>query len=72
MLKLSQLNSGQVFKLVEVPSGLKAELIRLGLCVGDQLQCISKIPFGAVVIQKDLVEIAVGFNYAREILVDVN
>lgn len=67
---LNQVKVGENFKCVEIPSSIKAELIRLGICEGNILSCVSKIPKGPIVIRKDLGEIAIGNNYSRQIKVE--
>lgn len=69
---LNQVKSGEKISLEQIPSEIKADLIRLGLCEGDSLKCISRIPGGPVVLLKDLQEIAIGNNYAKQILVKTN
>ena len=65
--QLNQVQSGENFSFVSIPSHIKSDLIRLGLCEGDLVKCISRIPGGPVVVEKDLVQIAIGNNYASEI-----
>jgi len=67
---LNQIKSGEEFFCVEIPDLIKAELIRLGICEGNVLTCISKIPAGPVVIRKDLSEIAIGNSYSKQIKVE--
>lgn len=69
---MHQLKSGQKFCINKIPSELKTEFIRLGLCEGDELKCVSKIPDGPVVILKDLVQLAIGKNLAEKIEVTVS
>ena len=66
-MKLNQARSGEKFMLEFIPATIKAELIRMGLCEGDKIECLVKIPGGPVVLIKDLQEIAIGNNYAKEI-----
>ena len=68
---LNQVKIGEEFKCIEIPSGIKNELIRLGICEGNILSCISKIPDGPVVIRKDLSDIAIGNNYCKEIIIEL-
>mgnify|MGYP000066450695 CR=1 FL=1 len=65
--KLNQARAGEKFILEFIPSSIKAELIRMGLCEGDKIECLAKIPGGPVVLIKDLQEIAIGNNYAKDI-----
>lgn len=64
---LNQAKTGEDFFCLEIPDSIKVELIRLGICEGNTLTCISKIPNGPVVIRKDLSEIAIGHSYAKQI-----
>lgn len=66
-VNLNQVKSGDKFILKFIPTSIKAELIRMGLCEGDKIECLVKIPAGPVVLIKDLQEIAIGNNYAKEI-----
>lgn len=68
---LNQVKSGEKLSLEQIPSEIRADLIRLGLCEGDSLKCIARIPGGAVVLLKDLQEIAIGDNYAKKILIKI-
>lgn len=68
-MKLSEVKPNDTLKLEFIPKEIKAELIRLGLCIGDSVCCIAKIPQGPVVLLKGLQEIAIGFNYAKQIIV---
>ena len=69
-MQLDQAKSGQSLNINEIPSELKSNLIRLGICEGDRVLCASKIPGGPVVLQKDLQEIAIGNSYAKLIKVE--
>lgn len=69
--KLSSSKIGSKIKLIDIPHSLKADLIRLGLCEGDVVTCIAKIPSGPVVLEKGFQEIAIGRNFAKDINVDL-
>jgi Fe2+ transport system protein FeoA len=62
--KLNKIKASESFCIQKIPDEIKYELIRLGISEGDYLFCVAKIPFGAVVIQKDLQEIAIGSRFA--------
>lgn len=66
---LNQVEQGQSIKLEAISDQVRANLIRLGVCVGDFVKCMANIPGGPVVISKGLQEIAIGENYAKEIQV---
>ncbi len=70
IMTLDQVKTKQEVYITEIPSSIKAELIRLGLCCGDKLTCVAKIPQGPIVLQKDLIEVAIGNNYAKQITVN--
>ena len=70
MTKTATLNEckiGENLTILSIPSSCKAQLVRMGLSQGDQVECISKIPGGPVVIMKDLIEIAIGQGFAKQI-----
>lgn len=67
---LNQVKIGENFVCLEIPDLIKAELIRLGICEGNLLSCVSRIPQGPVVIRKDLSEIAIGNNYSKQIKIE--
>lgn len=63
-IKLNKIKPSERFSILKIPEEIKYELIRLGISQGDTLVCVAKIPFGPVVIQKDLQEIAIGAKFA--------
>jgi len=63
-IKLNKIKPSERFLVQKIPEEIKYELIRLGISQGDSLLCVAKIPFGPVVIQKDLQEIAIGGKFA--------
>jgi ferrous iron transport protein A len=67
---MNKIHTNECFEIRKIPELIKSELIRLGISEGDKLRCIAKIPFGPIVIEKDLLEIAIGDKYAR--LIEVN
>lgn len=69
-MRLDQAKAGKNINILVIPSNLKANLIRLGICEGEQVFCASKIPGGPVIIQKDLQEIAIGNSYAKQIKIE--
>ncbi len=68
-MQLNQAKRGEKILLNFIPANIKADLIRMGLCEGDKLECLAKIPGGPVVLLKDLQEIAIGNSYAQTIQV---
>ncbi|MEY3370511.1 MAG: hypothetical protein RLZZ361_1181 [Cyanobacteriota bacterium] len=64
IIKLNKIKPLHQFVVLTIPDEIRFELIRLGISEGDNLVCVAKIPFGPVVIQKDLQEIAIGAKFA--------
>ena len=59
---------GSFFKIIKLPAGFhKAQLIRIGLCEGDKLFCMQRLPGGTIIVQKNRQEIAIGFDLAKHI-----
>lgn len=71
MISLSEIKEGKKLSLKKISNGIRAKLIRLGFCEGDQVKCTSKIPGGPVVLKKGLQEIAIGNEFAKDIDVEV-
>lgn len=67
---LNKAKVGKNYKLLAIPSSIKADLIRLGFCEGDLVECIARIPAGPVVLQKALQETAIGNKHAQQIEVE--
>lgn len=70
MANLNNCKKNSQVKLCGMPDSIRTNLIRMGLCAGDIVKCITKIPGGPVVVAKDLQEIAIGEEFAREIEVE--
>lgn len=66
---LNTVQIGQKIRLEVLPEEIKANLIRMGLCIGDFVECSAVIPSGPVVLKKDLIEIAIGHKQSQEIMV---
>lgn len=68
---LDKATKGTYIIILNLPSGiLKVQFIRLGLSIGDKVQCIERLPGGTIVIQKNRQEIAIGFKLAKEISIE--
>lgn len=66
--KLNEINRGDEFKIISLPSGgMKSQLIRMGISEGDLVECVEKIHGGTIVIRKRRQEIAIGHNLANKI-----
>jgi ferrous iron transport protein A len=70
-LSLDEIKPGMSVRLRLIPDSIRTNLIRLGLCTGDKVKCIAKIPKGPVVLAKGLQELAIGKTYASKIKVSV-
>lgn len=69
---LLNIEKGMSFTITDIPAGLlKAQLIRLGICAGEQVSCLERLPGGTIVVKKNRQEIAIGKDLAREICVKV-
>ncbi len=67
---LHQSLKGQRMRIQALPSGpLRSYLIRLGLNVGDHIECLERLPGGTVVVEKNRQQIAIGYRLAKQILV---
>ena len=67
--RLHEIKEGSEIKLEEIAESVRTNLIRLGLCVGDTVKCVAKVPNGPVVLSKGLQEVAIGNDFAKNILV---
>lgn len=69
---LFTIQKGMSFTITDIPSGfLKAQLIRLGICAGEQVSCLERLPGGTIVVKKNRQEIAIGKDLALKISVRV-
>lgn len=69
---LDKIKSGTVIKIYELPSGeIKSQLIRLGIAVGGIFTCLKRLPGGTIVLGKSRQEIALGFDLAKKIRVEI-
>ena len=69
LISLNKAKQGSEIKLEKISDNVRTNLIRLGLCVGDFVKCVAKVPGGPVVLEKGLQEIAIGQNYAKDIYI---
>jgi ferrous iron transport protein A len=69
---LDKAQKGMYLTILSLPSGIvKVQLIRLGISIGDTVFCIQRLPGGTIVIQKNRQEIAIGYDLARKILIQL-
>ena len=74
LVNLTQMNSGQNGIVVEIRGGFRMmELLNaLGIITGKRISKISSmVGRGPVTIELDRVQIAIGFNMAKRILVEI-
>ena len=70
---LDKIKSGQVVTISGLPSGeVKLQLIRLGIAINTQFKCLKRLPGGTIVLVKNRQEIALGYDLAKKISVDIN
>ena len=68
MSSLIDARSGGNFKIISLPDGdEKLQLMRMGVCEGDAVSCVQKLPGGTTVIQRNRQEIAIGSALAKKI-----
>lgn len=61
---------GQQLIVKQLPIGdYKLQLIRFGIAEGETITCLDKIFGGTIVVQKNRLEIALGRDLARQIIV---
>lgn len=67
---LDSARSGAYIKIHKVPQGIiKVQLLRFGICEGDMIYCLQRLPGGTMVVQKNRQEIALGSDLARQIFI---
>lgn len=67
---LDCVSAGEHLRVVSVDDeDAKVKAIRLGVCEGSCVSCVTKLPKGPVVVQSGLQEIAIGRGLARRIRV---
>ena len=74
LVNLTQMNSGQNGIVVEIRGGfgMMERLNALGIITGKRISKISSmVGRGPVTIELDRVQIAIGFNMAKRILVEI-
>jgi len=72
-LPLVNLRKGEQGVILTLPeqSELRSQCIRLGICLGTQIQCSQRLPGGTVIIEISRQEIAIGKALGAEIMVKV-
>jgi Fe2+ transport system protein FeoA len=69
-LPLSKIKAGTYVTIVTIPDGnYKAQFIRFGIIEGEKIYCMTRLPGGTLIIQKNRQEIAIGPALSAQILV---
>ena len=67
---LNKAKRGQQLLVQQLPErDYKLQLIRFGILEGETITCLDKIFGGTIIIQKNRLEIALGNDLARQIIV---
>ena len=75
LITLAKMHSGQSGKVVEIQGGLGMieRLNAIGITVGKKLFKLSAMfPRGPVTVEVDRAQVAIGFNMANRILLELN
>lgn len=68
---LDQMRAGDWLCVVRISDPVTAtNAMRLGIAAGEHLQVASKVPGGPIVIRRDGLEVALGRDLCREIVVE--
>lgn len=71
-LPLSKIKAGSYVTVVTIPGGnYKAQFIRFGIIEGEKIYCMTRLPGGTLIIQKNRQEIAIGPALTARIFVQV-
>jgi ferrous iron transport protein A len=69
-LPLSRIAKGALVTIAVLPDGiLKSQFIRLGICEGQKIRCLERLPGGTLIVGLNRQEIAIGGTLAKKILV---
>lgn len=72
-ITLDKARKGSYVTILALPSGVvKVQLIRLGITEGTRVFCMERLPGGTVVLQRNRQEIAIGYDLARKIEINLN
>ncbi len=72
-LPLSKIKAGSYVTVVTIPAGIyKAQFIRFGIIEGEKIYCMTRLPGGTLIIQKNRQEIAIGPALTARILVQMS
>lgn len=69
-ITLDQLCSGERAEVIEVDDqDIRTQMMRLGICEGAMVSCVTKVPAGPIVLKHGRQEIALGRALAKKISV---
>jgi Fe2+ transport system protein FeoA len=69
-IPLSRIKAGNYVTIVTIPDGnYKAQFIRFGIIEGEKVYCMTRLPGGTIILQKNRQEIAVGPALTAQIFV---
>jgi Fe2+ transport system protein FeoA len=67
---LDCMSKGEKFEIISVnDTAARVQALRFGMCEGSNVECVTKIPAGPLVIKSGRQEIAVGRSLAKRISV---
>ncbi|MGE5402419.1 MAG: FeoA family protein [Ignavibacteriales bacterium] len=70
---LDKARKGTYVLILSLPAGvLKVQLIRLGITEGAKVYCLERLPGGTIVLQRNRQEIAIGYDLAKKIEIDIS
>lgn len=68
---LDKVKKGTFITIITLPTGVvKVQLIRIGITEGDKVFCLERLPGGTIILQKNRQEIAIGYELAKQIIVN--
>jgi Fe2+ transport system protein FeoA len=71
-IPLSRIKAGNYVTIVTIPDGnYKAQFIRFGIIEGEKVYCMTRLPGGTIILQKNRQEIAVGPALTAQIFVQL-
>ncbi|MFP4016896.1 MAG: FeoA family protein [Halanaerobiaceae bacterium] len=71
-MTLADIKKGENFNIKVINDDkVRAQALRFGISEGAKLSCGEKIPGGPVIVKRNLQEIAIGRNLAKNIKIEV-
>ncbi len=69
---LSKIKAGTYVTILTIPEdNYKSQFIRFGIIEGEKIYCMTRLPGGTLIIQKNRQEIAIGPALAAKIMVQL-